>query len=348
MKKLLIVLIDDPALDKSSTGCYMPGDTIAGNVTFHTSSSIKYTCIKIRFAGIVSTKVSKTTEDVYVLNQQVVLLGNANNASEFALQKGKYSWPFEFSVPWQHIPSSGKYRHGAVKYTLTATVSSKTFLGGMQETETNQTVQLKDLINCSQEPYSNPISVVGSSNTKPQTNKPKNLASATVQLSQSAYMKGQRLPITIDLAHTKGIQRDPGCWIQLLRKERYHAGEHDKEYTHICGTATEALYVDSGTNRGKILTHLNISDDALPTMTTTRIISMEYRLLILFDMRLRTGFMEGRARRTVNRKLRTKLLAAPGGFEIEVPVIIGTASENQYKPRLNPFDKTSSMWHLQG
>lgn len=79
-----------------------------GQLTFNTSSSVKYTCIKIRFVGLVATKLAKTSEEVYVLNQQAVVLGNPNNAEEFTLPEGKHSWPFEFALPLQHIPSSGK------------------------------------------------------------------------------------------------------------------------------------------------------------------------------------------------------------------------------------------------
>ncbi|KAG0022048.1 hypothetical protein BGZ82_011122, partial [Podila clonocystis] len=100
MKKLAFILHQDKF--------YMPGDTITGNLTFNTSSSIKYTCIKIRFVGLASTKLAKTSEEVYVLNQQAVVLGNPNNAEESVLPEGKHSWPFEFAVPLQHIPSSGK------------------------------------------------------------------------------------------------------------------------------------------------------------------------------------------------------------------------------------------------
>ncbi|KAG0006717.1 hypothetical protein BGZ65_004797 [Modicella reniformis] len=318
----------------------MPGDTITGHLTFNTSS-IKHTCIKIRFVGLVSTKVAKATEDVYVLNQQVVLLGNPNNAEEFTLPEGKHSWPFTFNIPMQHIPSSGKYRHGTVKYTLTGTVSSKTFLGGMQDIKTNHVVQLKDLVNCAVAPYANPVASTGSTNIKPDTNKPKNLATATVQLAQSAYMPGQQLSITVELTHPKSIRRDPGCWIQLLRKESYFAGEQAKEYEHVVSAATEALNVDANTNTGRILAALNIPKNAHPTMTTTKIVSIQYRLLFLFDMRVRTGFLEGRPRRTVNKKLRTKILESPGGFSVELPVIIGTVSDKEHGQR--PSLLTSSM-----
>lgn len=322
MKKLAFTLHQDM--------CYMPGDTISGKLTFNTSSSIKYTCIKIRFVGLVATKLAKTSEEVYVLNQQAVVLGNPNNAEEFTLPEGKHSWPFEFSLPLQHIPSSGKYRHGSVKYTLTALVTSKGFLGGIQELKANKVIELKDLINCAQEPYSNSTVITGSSNIKPATNKPKNLALATVTIAKSAYLKGQSILIDIDMSHPNTIQRNPGCWIQLIRKENYHAGEQSKEYNHVVASSTHAIEMDM--KLGKILTELTVPDDSITTMSTTKIISIEYKLHILFDMRARTGFLEGRNRRTVNRKLRGKIVGKPGGFEVEVPVVIGTLYDSTHVP----------------
>ncbi|KAG0053468.1 hypothetical protein BGZ83_001012 [Gryganskiella cystojenkinii] len=221
MKKLSIHLDNN----EDASHSYYPGNSVTGNVRFDTSASVKYTCVKIRFVGTVATKLAKTTEEVYVLSDQVVLLGNANNASESVLPQGRHCWSFAFDIPLQHIPSTGKYRHGTVKYTLTATVASKSFLGSMQEIKSNKTVQVQDLVSCRLEPYCNPVAVQGSSNTKPDTNKPKNLASATVHLPQSAFVKGQNIQIVLDLAHPRAFHRDPACWIQLVRKESYRAGE---------------------------------------------------------------------------------------------------------------------------
>ena len=81
-----------------------------GHVNLLLSSSMKYTCLRIHFTGLVTTKVAKTEEQVYVLKQQVVLLGQANNATEHSLEKGQHSWPFQFTIPLQHLPSSGKVR----------------------------------------------------------------------------------------------------------------------------------------------------------------------------------------------------------------------------------------------
>ncbi|KAF9960509.1 hypothetical protein BGZ72_006734 [Mortierella alpina] len=338
MKKLSIVLIEDFSKDpKEAATPYLPGDAIAGHLTFNTSSSIRYTCVKIRFVGLVSTKVAKTAEEVYVLNQQVVLLGNPNNASDHVLPEGKHSWPFEFKVPLHHIPSSGKYRHGSVKYMLTAFITQKTFLGGMQEIKSNLTIQLKDLVNCAVDPYCNPASAQGSSNVKPDTNKPKNLAKANVQLAQSSCVQGQALQIAIDLAHPKKIQRDPGCWIKLIRTEHYYAGEHTKDYSHVVATTAKALSVDPGSGTGRIVAELKIPSDALPTMVTTKIISVQYHLLVLFDMRLRVGFMDRKLRRSLSKKQWDKLLSLPGGFEVKVPVVVGTISDKLHQHRPSPF-----------
>ena len=95
----------------------------------------------------------------------------------------------------------------------------------MQETKTNCTIQIKDLVNCVNPPYSNPTSESGSSNIKPNSNKTTNIASATVELQRSAYLKGQLLHVNIGIRYPKSFKRDPSCWIQLVRKDSYRAGE---------------------------------------------------------------------------------------------------------------------------
>lgn len=135
-----------------------------------------------------------------------------------------------------------QYRHGVVKYSLTATISSKGFLGSMQDIKANLVLQLKNLINCAIAPYADPITSTGSGNTKPETNKPKNLATATVRLPQSAFMRGEQLNITIDLTHPRSIQRDPGCWILLQRKENYSAGKYVPIGHSVCQVASLLLW----------------------------------------------------------------------------------------------------------
>ncbi|KAF9988762.1 Arrestin domain-containing protein 2 [Mortierella antarctica] len=334
MKKLTITLLGDMT---DQPGHYLPGDTLGGHVNLTTSASVKCSCVKIQFTGIVTVKIAKTSEEAYVLNQQVVVFGNANNATETVLGEGKHSWPFEFTIPLQHVPSSGKYRHGTVKFTLNATMISEGFMGLMTDLKTSRPVTVRDLINIRLQPYSDPVSIQGRSYIKPRSNNPTDLATATVHLSRSAYLKGQIMHIDIDLSHPANISRSPGCFIQLIRKEQYFAGDQAKEYSDVIATRAEALVVNSSMNTGKILAQVVIPDDAIPSMTTTKVILVEYHLNILFDMRHRTGLFEGRHDKKVNSKMRNKLLSSPGGFQIEVPVIVGTLSDSLHTQKPSPF-----------
>ncbi|KAF9537170.1 hypothetical protein EC957_008700 [Mortierella hygrophila] len=321
MKKLFIDLDEDAV--KATP--FRPGDTFTGKVNFNTSASLRYTCIKVRFVGLVSTKVAKSIEEVYVLNQQTVLLGNPNNATTSVLDEGKHSWPFHFTVPLQHLPSSGKYRHGTVKYTLTAVVTSTKFLGGVQDIKFNKNIDLVDHVHDSN--YSNPLSIVGSSNTKMYTSNDRHLATAAVSIARSAYRPGQVLTLSVDLAHPQKIRRDPGCWIQLIRKESYSAKEQMREYSHVIAASAHAIKVESGSHTGKILAEITLPVDATPTMDTTKIISIQYHILFLFDMRSQTGFFERKSKKTVNQKLRKKILDSPGGFEVYLPIIMDIVAE---------------------
>ncbi|KAK3834964.1 MAG: hypothetical protein J3R72DRAFT_477637 [Linnemannia gamsii] len=335
MKRLTLALVADSS---DVSGYYLPGDTLGGHVNLLLSSSMKYTCLRIHFQGIVTTKVAKTEEQVYVLKQQVVLLGNANNATEYSLEKGQHSWPFQFTIPLQHIPSSGKYKHGAVKYSLTATMTSTGFMGGVQELKATQAIQLKDLINIQVTPFSEPVSVTGSSSIKnPSSTRPKDMAMATVNLARAAYLRGQNVEIEIDLKHPSKINRSPGCYIQLVCRQSFYAGDHAKEYKDTLVNKSEPLVVNSSTNTGKILASVTIPDTALPTMNTTRIISIDYYLYILMDMRAKTGFFESKIKGKITNKLKSRLLSNPGGFQIEVPVIVGTLSDSLHIQKPSPF-----------
>ncbi|KAF9438243.1 hypothetical protein BGZ76_009074 [Entomortierella beljakovae] len=334
MKKLSIVLIDESGQESQEE--YMPGDIIAGYLNFSTNASLKYTCAKIRFIGVVTTKIAKESGETYVLNEQVVLLGDPTNSEDFVLPEGKHSWPFEFHIPNNYIPSSGKYRHGQVKYSLSGTIHTKNFFGSMHETKANQVLKIKDLINCASQEYSTSVSYKGSSNIKPDTNKIKNLATANVQLSRSAFMKSQTLNLNISLGYPRKLQRDPGCWVQLVRKEIYSAGDERKDYSHVVANSTCGFKIHPETDIGNILTDLIIPENAIPTMKTTKMISIEYFINVLLDMRPKLGFME-RSRRNINKKFRTKLIESPGGIEIEFPVTIGTLFDAQHKCKSSPF-----------
>jgi hypothetical protein len=111
-----------------------------------------------------------------------------------------------------------------VKYTLTAVATCTKFLGGVQDINKHKEIDLVDHVHDSN--YSNAVSIVGSSNTKMYTNNDRHLATATVSIARSAYRPGQVLTLSVDLAHPQKIRRDPGCWIQLIRKESYSAKEY--------------------------------------------------------------------------------------------------------------------------
>lgn len=96
----------------------------------------------------------------------------------------------------------------------------------MQSLKASQTITVKDLINVKAEPYSSPVFAKGNSNLRPDTNDPKNIATASIKVSHSAFLKGQKVHLEIDLYHPSKIQRNPGCFIQLIRKECYYAGEY--------------------------------------------------------------------------------------------------------------------------
>ncbi|KAG0221524.1 hypothetical protein BGX31_009763 [Mortierella sp. GBA43] len=325
-------------------GFYLPGDTLGGRIHLATSSRVKYTCLLIQFVGTVKTKVAKAEEQIYVLNLQSVLLGNPDNTDEQVIGEGKHSWPFQFTIPQHHIPSSGKYRHSTVKYSISASFVSKGFLGKIRSLKASQTITIKDLINVKVEPYSLPVLARGKSNLQPDTNDPRNFATASVKLPRSAFLKGQKVQIEIDLYHPSKIQRNSGCIIELIKKESYYAGDCAKEYTNTIANCSAPLIVNSPVNSGKIMSEVIIPDSALPTMAATKAILVEYHLNILLDMRPKTGLLDLR-NKTIKGKDRTQFLTIPGCFEVQIPITIGTTSDSLYTPRLGPFAQSPTLHH---
>lgn len=104
-------------------------------------------------------------------------------------------------------------------------MASAGFMGGVQELKATQTIQLKDLINIRVPPYSEPVAITGSSSIKPGSTRQKDMAVATAKLSRAAYLKGQVVDIEIDLSHPSKISRNPGCYIQLVCRQHFYAGE---------------------------------------------------------------------------------------------------------------------------
>lgn len=99
-------------------------------------------------------------------------------------------------------------------------------MGGVQELKATQTLQLKDLINVRVPPYSDSVSITGSSSIKPGSTKQKDMATATAKLSRAAFIRGQVVDIEIDLTHPAKINRNPGCYIQLVCRQHFYAGEY--------------------------------------------------------------------------------------------------------------------------
>lgn len=142
------------------------------------------------------------------------------------------------------------------------------------------------------------------------------------------------------------FMNDYGSLTMVISGNRIH--RETKEYNHVVTTVAEALRIESATNTGTIHATLSIPDDAHPSMTTTKIVSIEYSLYLLFDMRPRRGFMERRSRRTVNKKLRMKVLESPGGFDMVIPITVGTISDLEHRHRPNPLALSSSSREAMG
>lgn len=100
-----------------------------------------------------------------------------------------------------------------------------------------------------------------------------------------------------------------------------------REYSHVIAASAHAIKIESGSHTGKILAEITLPVDATPTMDTTKIISIQYHILFLFDMRSQTGFFERKSKKTVNQKLRKKILDSPGGFEVDLPIIMDIVAE---------------------
>lgn len=99
----------------------------------------------------------------------------------------------------------------------------------------------------------------------------------------------------------------------------------------------EALAVDSSYSTGKIIADLTIPPTAYTTLTSSKALSIEYSLQILFDMRAKTSFLERKSKKVVTSKLRNKLLSCPGGFEVEIPIVVGTLSDGFHMQKPSPF-----------
>ncbi|KAI8330768.1 hypothetical protein BC941DRAFT_506167 [Chlamydoabsidia padenii] len=292
-------------IDLDENKYYFPGDLVKGTVVLNLDKTAKTNHIRITLTGQVnaegssnssSTTTSSSTSSGNNNNIQILALPSLyvakapiNKTHVLAAQSHRF--PFEFQLPTKDpLPSSLKLKKNRIRYMLTA-VHDRPLVPGILARQTKKELRVLERIDITRPEYGARSHVVKSvtgdeedDGTKKKKNsnsnrKKKNIK-AGLTLPRYAVVRGDILPLEIQLDHYRGFAREEAIKIELIRriyngKNRCNMSEQKSIKTFMLG-----IKIPENTCHQTIHTKLSIPTDTPPTVSSEsgRILAVDYAI----------------------------------------------------------------------
>lgn len=216
---------------------YQAGETIFGVLLLNTDKELTLRGVRVELHGlghvrIRSGKVKYVKNETY-LALQAILLGRGpyQNGSDVKLQPGNYSFPFEFRLPPNGLPTSFEGPYGSIRYWIHGEADRPWRTNWQFDSPLFivERVQIRDLALL--EP-----SVKNEDRSLGLVCCPAGQLNARARIERSAYCPGEEVKITGHVSNQSSKQVT-GTEVQFVQKVKFKA-PHD-----TTRTVTEKLYV---------------------------------------------------------------------------------------------------------
>ncbi|ORZ15215.1 hypothetical protein BCR42DRAFT_416634 [Absidia repens] len=270
---------------------YFRGDHVKGRLVIHPSTkSQKFAGIRLTFYCLVKTYINSKKKDHHYFFKHVYPLP----LQPRILKVGKtYTYPFDFILPTEiALPScteSDTNSGGIIEYVIKATMERSSPEWPSVPTTTSLHVPVLERLNVSQTKFLEPVwdSVTWDStettNTHQQDEDSNDTHVDQAELSASiphqGYIRGQKIPVTVDIRHFQPYQKTKGLTISLIRCTRVLCKE--KAYL-LPPTIISSAKVDIDVKKtsGQTITQsLLIPRHISPTINlNARLLQVDYRI----------------------------------------------------------------------
>lgn len=316
--------IDLFAVEIYGDGCFHPGDVIHGDVYLSTTEKVTLREIRIEFYGEAKVNWTETTRSGRVrkrlglreysnfeqyLNIAATVYGKAPGqmGPNPVLKAGEYSFPFEFRLPENNLPTTFEGKHGCVKYWLKAIIDrpwkeDKTVMEAFNVVERVDVNQPEFLVP-SQIQEDRTIGCLGCVS---------GVLNVTVRTDRSAYCKGELMTVTV-YANNQTSCRILGVELELVQCNIYIASGGKRTVSNeVLATVTKAGRMSNTEGKDFFDMVPMLIPSTTPTMKSCRCIKISYQ--VKFTLLLR---------RTVN-------------FQVFIPITIGSIQGQKMSGKASP------------
>ncbi|KAI9007920.1 hypothetical protein CLU79DRAFT_532509 [Phycomyces nitens] len=293
-------------IDLHNNRFYFPGDIIRGDVILDLAKPTKTQHIKLSLTG----DVQADSNSVKLFTQTVFLAEAPNNKKTYLLQAKLHRFTFEIQIPTKQecdLPSSAEtLKHGTIRYYLVATHSKAAMFGALS-LQTKRSISILEHIDVSLSHHTTPAEVTA-------VMSPVAIHDQKVRLKASipktAIVRGDILPVTIEIQHFCAMSRKSAIKVQLIRRLHYGKGKGNILEQISIRTNLLNINIKSSGNFSQVCqSNVFIPTKTPPTIDRCgRLISVEYFIRIIVNINERTIQVDN-----------------PKNFVfLELPILIGT------------------------
>ncbi|CAO3593169.1 unnamed protein product [Absidia cylindrospora] len=272
---------------------YFRGDHVTGRLVIHPSiKSQKFTGIRLTFYGLVKSYINSKKKDHHYFFKHVYPLPLQSRI----LKVGKtYTYPFDFILPTETaLPScteSDTNSGGIIEYVIKATMERSSPEWPSLATTTSLHVPVLERLNVSQTKFLEPVWDNVAWNSTKTTSTPMqdedssnthvDHAELSASIPHQGYIRGQKIPVTVDIRHFQPYQKANGLTVSLVRCTRVLCKEKAYLLPPTIISSTKADIDVKKTSGQTITQHLLIPRHISPTINlNARLLQVDYRIEI--------------------------------------------------------------------
>lgn len=305
---------------------WKPNEYITGESVLILKKDMTNIAIKLSLIGEVRVKTgtgatSRTKISEKLFDKHTFIYGGKDNDQEQqvvnGLTKGEHRFPFRMKIPSSKVYTSIKFERGSISYHVECSLGhigtaadeeiakcQKKFsilvpvdVGTLPKPNTKSVVLQSPLslkhsrVNLSEQDTSSSLTKKTNnstgSNSSLTTNSSFKTVSISVDLPESGFVIGEKIPIKINMQHYKEYAHPAGLIATLVRICRVGDGSKDIIETFrkdICQTVAP-LYLDFETHECSITVYLKVPLDAFPTLTLpSKYFTFQYYVEVLVNL----------------------------------------------------------------
>lgn len=283
---------------------YTPGEEVAGQIILILNENTINLKLNLSLEGSINVSSNsplRSDKKDQLFNHSVKLYGDSNN-NEQGLSSGEHRFPFIVKIPKKNVYTSIKFEKGNITYLLKSTL----LLNNEIISVTKKLLNIIKPINLLSLPEAHPkilnfrnisskkalkatLSSTSSLNSSFSMDSNGSINNDSVRIKLTlpylGYLKGESIPVKLNIKHYKHISNMNGIIVTLIRVCKLDLGRdyEFESYRKDLSQSIVPLVLDQKTCKGEISTTLKIPADCFPTIISPSL-SFQYFVEVLINL----------------------------------------------------------------